>query len=111
MVMSCSPEFLLHRAETLRSSLSGQSQNRVPRAFPPCGLAGESWDGGAGMEVLGWRHHRDRHGQHGPAEPHGGSPWDMGALLCEQGWQRRWHVFDFFHNKCVTAEKKALGRG
>lgn len=51
MAMSCSPEFLLHRAEALRSLLSGQSQNRVPRAFPPCGLAGESWDGGAGMEV------------------------------------------------------------
>lgn len=51
MAMSCSPEFLLHRAEALRSLLSGQSQNRVPRAFPLCGLAGESWDRGTGMEV------------------------------------------------------------
>lgn len=51
MAVSCSPEFLLHRAKALRSSLSGQSQIRVPCAFPLCGLAGESWDGGAGMEV------------------------------------------------------------
>lgn len=55
MAVSCSPEFLPRRAEALRSSLEGQSQNRVPHALPPCGLAGEGWDGGAGTEALGWR--------------------------------------------------------